>query len=224
MRILALDSSGPVCSVALLQDGQIIERLTDNGLTHSETLMPMLDEVLGEAGLQVRDVELIACVCGPGSFTGVRIAVCAAKALAHAWGIPCAPVNALETLAFGNRDFQGVVCPILDARRGQVYCAAFAGGGTRVLPDQALALEDYLAQLPDGPLLFVGDGVSAHGPKIREMLGERAAVADRESARLRAGFAAGLVAVSENRADYLSLAPIYLRAPQAERERMARNG
>lgn len=229
MTILALDASGPVCSVALMRDGVILaEASQNNGLTHSEVLMPMLDHVMEAAGLRVDAVDAVACVAGPGSFTGVRIGVCAAKALAHAHGMPCVQLDALEVLAMGAFGFEGTICPMLDARRGQVYCAAFrfAEGDRprRVLDDGAMALEDYLKLLPEeGRLLFVGDGVKAHGDRVRALMGDRAMVAPAHRSQLSAGAACQLAAVGGGvRTDYLGLQPIYLRLSQAERERLGK--
>ena len=171
--VLAIDTSGPVAGCAVLKDGKIVHLTAMNhGLTHSETIMPAVDAALEGAGLRCGDVDVFAAVAGPGSFTGVRIGVCAAKGLAHAVGKPCAAVHALEALAMNFYGFDGLCCPILDARRGQVYCAAFdmaRGWPERALADAALPLEDFLATLPRGRrLAFVGDGVPAYGAAVRE--------------------------------------------------------
>ena len=231
MTILALDSSGPVCSVALMRDGKIIaEAAQNNGLTHSQTLMPMLDGVLEAAAVAPGELELIACVAGPGSFTGVRIGVCAAKALAHAHNIPCAQLNALEVLAAGTFGFEGVVCPILDARRGQVYGAGFqcvqGDVPVRLMDDAALPLDAYMERLPKKErLLFVGDGVFVHGDRVLATLGERALIAPPHRSQLSAATACVLAAAGAGvRTDYLGLMPLYLRQSQAERERLANEG
>lgn len=224
-----MDSSGPVCAVALMQDDVILyEARSCNGLTHSETLMPMVDQALSAANIPARELDLIACVAGPGSFTGVRIGVCAARAMAHAWQIPCAQLNALQVLAMAAYGFEGTICPILDARRGQVYGAAFRFDGSmmpeRILPDVAISLEEYVDMLPkQGKLLFVGDGVGIHAPKVMQLLGERAQIAPPHIAQISAAAACTLAMLDEGcRMDHIQLAPIYLRAPQAERERAAR--
>ena len=173
------------------------------------------------------DVDVFAAVAGPGSFTGVRIGVCAAKGLAHATGKPCVAVHALEALAMNFYGFDGLCCPILDARRGQVYCAAFdmAGGmPRRALADAALPLEDFLATLPgDRRLVFVGDGVPVHAETVRGILGERAMIAPPNLRDLRADAACLLAAARpEAWVPAAQLQPIYLRAPQAVRERERR--
>ena len=227
MRILAVDTSGPACSVALTADGKLLgEIVMNSALTHSETVMPAVDEILSREGLTCADMDVFAAVAGPGSFTGVRIGVCVAKALSHATGKPCARVNALEALAVGAFGVGGVICPILDARRGQVYCAAFryAGGKfpERVLPDAALPLDEFLKALPeDQPLYFTGDGVAAYEKELLGALGSRAAVAPAHARVLRASSAC-LIAESLETMPASLLTPIYLRAPQAERERSER--
>ena len=225
ITVLAIDTSGPVAGCALLTEGRIAHlTVMNHGLTHSETIMPAVDAALSAAGLGCRDVDVFAAVAGPGSFTGVRIGVCAAKGLAHAAGKPCAAVHALEALAMNFYGFDGLCCPILDARRGQVYCAAFdmAGGmPERALEDAAQPLEEFLARLPEGRrLAFVGDGVKAHGEAVRRALGERALIAPENLRDLRPDAACLLAAARpETWVPARQLRPIYLRAPQAVRER-----
>ena len=226
--VLAIDTSGPVAGCAVLKDGRIVHQVAMNhGLTHSETIMPAVDEALERAGLTCADVDVFAAVAGPGSFTGVRIGVCAAKGLAHAVGKPCARVHALEALAMNFYGFDGLCCPILDARRGQVYCAAFdmAGGmPERARPDAALPLAEFLATLPGGRrLVFVGDGVPVPGEAVKRALGERALIAPPNLRDLRADAACLLAAARpETWVPAAALQPIYLRAPQAVRERERR--
>lgn len=223
--VLAIDTSGPVAGCAVLAGGKILHLTAMNhGLTHSETIMPAVDEALEGAGLRCGDVDVFAAVAGPGSFTGVRIGVCAAKGLAHAVGKPCAAVHALEALAMNFYGFDGLVCPILDARRGQVYCAAFdmkEGMPRRALEDAAQPLGEFLDRLPgEKRLVFVGDGVPVHGEAVKAALGERAIIAPPHLRDLRAD-AACLIAAArpETWVPASALRPIYLRAPQAVRER-----
>ncbi len=223
--VLAIDTSGPVAGCALLREGRIAQlTVMNHGLTHSETIMPAVDAALCGAGLSCADVDVFAAVAGPGSFTGVRIGVCAAKGLAHAVAKPCAQVHALEALAMNFYGFDGLCCPILDARRGQVYCAAFdmsLGMPERALEDAAQPLEDFLARLPeDRRLVFVGDGVPTYGEAVKRALGDRALIAPENLRDLRAD-AACLLAAARPQAWVSAgqLRPIYLRAPQAERER-----
>ena len=225
MKLLGIDTSGPALSCAVVVDGRVVSLMAMNrALTHSETLMPAVDRALNEAGLTCRELDAIAVVAGPGSFTGVRIGVCAAKGLAHAAGVPCARVHALEALAMNCFGFDGVCCPVLDARRGQVYCAAYdmkGGLPEQALPPDALPLEDFLEKLPrDRRLVFVGDGVKVHGERLERV--ERAVVAPPHLRDLRAD--AACVLAEARRGEWMEgarLTPIYLRAPQAERERRA---
>ncbi len=223
--VLAIDTSGPVAGCAVLKGGKIVHQIAMNhGLTHSETIMSAVDAALSAVNLACADVDVFAAVAGPGSFTGVRIGVCAAKGLAHGAGKPCCAVHALDALAMNFYGFDGLCCPILDARRGQVYCAAFdmrQGLPRRALADAAEPLADFLARLPkDGRLVFVGDGVPVHEAAVREALGDRAMIAPPSLRDLRADAAAVLAARRpETWVEAKTLAPIYLRAPQAERER-----
>lgn len=228
MNILAIDTSGPVASCAVMKDGRVTHLIAMNqGLTHSETIMPAVDEALSASGLTCREIDVFAAVAGPGSFTGVRIGVCAVKGLAHAVDRPCVALDALETLAMNFYGFDGLCCPILDARRGQVYCAAYDmrdGLPKQALPGDAVALETFLGRLPEGRrLVFVGDGVPVHGEKVRAILGDRALIAPENLRDLRADAACVLAAAKrESWTEAKLLRPIYLRAPQAERERKAR--
>lgn len=228
--VLAIDTSGPVAGCAVLKDGRIVHQVAMNhGLTHSETIMPAVDAALDGAGLRCGDMDVFAAVAGPGSFTGVRIGVCAAKGLAHAVGKPCAAVHALEALAMNFYGFDGLCCPILDARRGQVYCAAFdmaEGMPRRALEDAALPLPEFLASLPsDRRLVFVGDGVPVHTGAVEQALGDRAVIAPAHLRDLRADAACLLAAARpEAWVPAAALRPIYLRAPQAVRERERRLG
>ena len=229
MIVLAVDTSGPVCGVAVTRDGRLAyEAAAVNKHTHSASLMPMIDEALSRAGLAVGDVDLFAAVTGPGSFTGVRIGVSTIKGIAHGANKPCAGVNALQALAAGISDTAALICPIQDARAGQVYGAAFAGGmpPKRVLDDMAAKLGEYLeavtARTKDRQkLLFIGDGVQTYREEIEQALGDRAAFPPAQISFLRPSSAA-LLAELETPVDYLALAPYYLRAPQAERARKAK--
>ena len=220
MRLLVIDTSGPVCGVAVMEDEKVLcEYTVQNRNTHSANLMPMTEAALASAGLEVRDLDAVAAVTGPGSFTGVRIGVATAKGLAHGAGIPCIAVDALESLSLSAGGFDGVICPIQDARAGQVYGAAFREG-ERLLPDEPLKLEEYLEKiLPlGGKFLFLGDWMPVHREKIREILGGRAVFAQAHLNYLRPS-AAGLLALRETPTDYLNLQATYLRPPNAQKNR-----
>ena len=225
MRILAIDTSGPACGAAVVEEGRVLsEETVQNRNTHSANLMLLIEEVLRAAGTALSEVDGIACVVGPGSFTGVRIGAATAKGLAHGSGKPCIPVNALEALCRGAGAFPGVILPIQDARAGQVYGAAFRGG-SRLMPDSALALEDFLraaetaAGDDPGPFLFTGDGVAVHEKRIRELWGEKAVFAEAPFRYLRPA-AAGMIALEKGeRTDYRNLRETYLRPPNAQKNK-----
>ena len=146
MRILAFESSAKAASVALLEDGVLAaERFVNNGKTHSATLMPMAEGLLRDCGTDPAELDYIAVAKGPGSFTGVRIGVSAAKGLGWAAEKPLLGVSTLEAMAFQMRHLSGVICPVMDARRAQVYNALFRSDGralTRLTEDRAISLED----------------------------------------------------------------------------------
>ena len=224
MILLFLDTSGPSAGVALMEDGVVrYEAMTVNAFTHSQSILPMTEEAFRRTGLSLEGVDYLAVTAGPGSFTGVRIGVSTVKGLAHALNKPCVAVDALEAMAAGVRPFSGVICPIQDARAGQVYGAAFQGETlARLLPDQPLKLEEFLDQAGTlgERLLFLGDGMPVHRERIAAMMGERALFAPPHLAFLRPAAAAALAWENRDGAvDYLSLEPLYLRAPSAERQK-----
>ena len=228
MKILMIDTSGPSCGAAIVKDGKLVyEAGLEIGMTHSQRLMPMVDAALSMAGMTAADIDLFGAVVGPGSFTGVRIGVSTVKALAHAAGKPCIGIDALEALALNAAEFDGVICPILDARAQQVYGAIFEAGmpPKRQCEDVAEKLTAFLdrVEATGKRALFVGDGAPVSEKTIRERLGEKAVFAPAQHSGLRAGCAAMLAAQYADQAqDYVTLLPLYLRAPQAERERAAR--
>ena len=226
MLIFALDTSGPTAGVALFEDDTVrYEAMARNKMTHSESILPLSDEAFLHTALDIRMVDYFAVTVGPGSFTGVRIGVATVKSMAHACGKPCVAVDALEALAFGGRLFDGVICPIQDARAGQVYGAAFKGiTMERLMEDIPLKIEEYIARVGDlagdKRLLFLGDGMPVHRAVIEKTLGARACIAPPELTYPRPAAIAALAKRDAARAaPYQALSPLYLRAPQAERQR-----
>ena len=221
LKLLAIDTSGPVCGVAILADGAIVyECAVTNRMTHSVNLLPMIDTAFQSAGLTIADMDRLAVVSGPGSFTGVRIGVSTLKGLAHGAGKPCGAVDALEAMAAGAGAFDGVICPIQDARAGQVYGAAFTHGPerpVRLMPDTPLKLEEYVEQLRTfgQRFLFLGDGMPVHRAKLTALLGDAAVFAQPQQAFLRPASVAYLASLATETVDYQSLMPMYLRAPNA---------
>ena len=222
MKILAIDTSGPVCGVAVMDGGAVVyEAATVNKMTHSVNLLPMIDAAMQATGLTIAGMDRLACVTGPGSFTGVRIGVSTVKGLAHGAGnVPCAAVDALEAMAAGAGGFDGVICPIQDARAGQVYGAAFRSGSVRperLMEDIPLKLEEYVGRLRalGERFLFVGDGMPVHRAKLAALLGDAAVFAQPQLAYLRPASAAYLASLESELLDYRTLMPMYLRAPNA---------
>ena len=233
MNILAVDTSGPVAGVAVLRDGLLAyEGAAVNKMTHSVNLMPMVEEALTRGGLGVEEIDLYAAVTGPGSFTVVRIGVSAVKGMAHGAGKPCLGIDALEALATGLWTEGALICPLRDARAGQVYAAAFRAGmpPERKLPNMAVGLPEFVSAAlaacgEKETLCFVGDGAAANRKALGDMLGERAFFPPAHLAYLRPAGAALLAQARAHEAgDYLALRPQYLRAPQAERAREAKRG
>ncbi len=227
MTVLGIDTSSAACSAALTRDGRLLGEIVKNsGLTHSETIMPAVEALLDGEGLRPAEVDLFAAVAGPGSFTGVRIGICAVKAMAGAAGRPCARVNALEAIAEGSA-FEGLICPILDARRQQVYTALFRrerGALRRVREDAALPLEELTGALRgEERVYFTGDGLNTYEEQLKAALGDRALFAPLHVRLLRASAACFIAERrEETRVSARDLTPLYLRLPQAERERNAR--
>lgn len=226
MNILAVDTSGPTAGVAILMEGLLrYEATARNKMTHSVNLMPMVEEGLQKCGASLEQMDLLAVVAGPGSFTGVRIGVSAVKGMAMAIDTPCLGINALEALAFGVGDKKALLCPIRDARAGQVYGAAFRGD-KRLMEDKVLMLPEYLQRiraLGETPL-FVGDGTEPHRQAILETV-PAASFAPAHLNTLKAGAAALLASQQRHQSVRAEqLAPLYLRKPQAQRERERKGG
>ena len=221
MKILVIDTSGPVCGAAVMDETKVYSEFTaQNKNTHSTSLMPMIEAALNAAGTEIGNLDAVAAVTGPGSFTGVRIGVATAKGLAHGAGLPCIPVDALEALAVSAGDFDGIVCPIQDARAGQVYGAAFRQG-ERLTGDAPMKLEEYLDAVESlgERFLFIGDGAPVHQEAICGRMGERAVFAPAYRTYLRPS-AAGWIALKKGTAtDYLGLQATYLRPPNAQKNK-----
>ena len=165
MIILGFESTAKTASVAIMEDERILAAYTiDNGLTQSELLLPMAESMLAHLRLTFSDVGLLAAAVGPGSFTGVRIGVSIIKGLAFGKNIPCASVSAIEELCENMRGIEGIIVPVMDARRSQVYNAIFSSDGReikRLTDDRAISLEELSSNLSkfDGESIYlVGDG------------------------------------------------------------------
>ena len=166
MNILALESSATACSVALCRDGELVAQFYQNsGLTHSRTLLPMVDSLLRSSGHTLEEVDVIAVAAGPGSFTGLRIGVATAKGLAWPGDKDCAPCSTLESMAWQCAHLGGEICAVMDARRNQVYNARFScadGVLTRLTQDRAVGLEELADEVKKSgnAQILVGDGAA----------------------------------------------------------------
>lgn len=224
MNILAVDTSGGACSVAVLQDSVIrAESYMNAGRTHSETLGPMIDFCLSCAGVGIRDIELFSCAVGPGSFTGLRIGIGMLKGFAHASGKPVIGVNTLDALARNAEGTDETICPIIDARRGEVYTATYRSG-ERIIDCRAVPLDTVLEELHGRRVVFLGDAAVNYSDKICTAdAGYR--IAHGGIVLQRAG-SVGRVAFemfqSGLQQDAYSIEPFYLRETQAARVRAER--
>lgn len=241
MKILGLDSSGIVASVALVEDDVLLAEYTVNyKKTHSQTLLPMLDELVRMTELDLNTVDAIAVAAGPGSFTGLRIGSATAKGLGLALDKPLIAVPTVETLAYNLYDTTGLICPIMDARRSQVYTGIYqyeAHKLTIVQEQMAVPITELLEQLGElkKPATFLGDGVPVFRDVIARTMKTAYSFAPAHLNKQRAGAVAALGARCYE--DYLTGGPLgnrvqtarehtpeYLRMSQAERERAKREG
>ena len=227
MKILALDCTATVCSVALCEDETPIALYTlNNGNTHSESLLPMIETVLRHAHLSVSDVDLFACTEGPGSFTGVRIGCATIKGLAFDRQKPCIGISTLEALAENLQGLDGLLCPVMNARRGQVYNALFRfenGAIQRLCPDRAIALTELDKELAgETTIRLCGDGYElAVSALMQASLTPTPSFLIPQNAGSVARCALRAYQTGKSGTDS-SLKPTYLRLPQAERERKER--
>lgn len=227
MLIFGIDTCCMAATAALMDDDKLVaQTVINHNRTHSQKMMPQIESMFELAERDITEVDCFAAAAGPGSFTGVRIGIATAKAFAQACQKPCAAISTLEALANNNVLFDGIISPILDARRGQVYNALFGGGELkRLCGDRAIALTALLTELKeqDRPVLFCGDGVYAFKEEIIKNLGDTAVFARRmNNMNLAASVAElGIKAYeSGNTIPYGELVPQYIRLSQAERERL----
>ena len=232
MRILGIDTAMTTGSVALTEGEQVIaEYLLDIQATHSERLLPALDRLLQDTGSGGDDLDGIAVATGPGSFTGLRIGVATAKALAYTWRKPLIGVNVLEGLAFQVGFASKWVCSLVDARHDEVYGCLYE---IENLPEAAIspkagpveAFVEEVLEIAHGPICFTGDGARAYKDVISELAGERLVTPTSNSMYLRASSISLLGRerlLAGDGHDPLTLAPMYLRLPEAQRRLQARS-
>lgn len=234
MKILAIDTTAAAASAALCEDNFLLgEYFINIKQTHSQTLMPMVGNLLSSSGTKPSDIGLFAVSCGPGSFTGVRIGVAAIKGMALPFGTPCVAVSSLESLALNLASADGVICAVMDARRGQFYNALFEPSGgylKRLTPDRAIEFSslknDIMDSVDKGKKVFlVGDGAQLCYNMFNQTVVEGVSLAPRNLLYARASsvaiagykhFQSGKTITAQE------LLPSYLRLPQAERELKAK--
>lgn len=226
MKILAVDTSATAASVAVAEENKLIGEFSINtALTHSQTLMPMVDELLKNTGLSVNDINAVAVNAGPGSFTGVRIGVAAVKGIAFPKNLPCVSVSTLESMAYNMLGNDCVVCSVMDARCSQVYNALFRVKGyavTRMTDDRALSLTDLKNELQNisEKVVLVGDGAVLCSEFLGSEL-ENIMLAPFNNRIQTASSVAYAAFEKINNGETLTadeLMPVYLRLPQAQRE------
>ena len=226
MLTLAFESSAKAASVALVRDGSLISQYSQcSGLTHSRTLLPMAEDLLKNAELPLQDVDLFAVAHGPGSFTGIRIGVSTVKGLAWATDKPCVGVSTLEAMAWHGLAAGGFVCPVMDARRSQVYNALFEirnGAPVRLTGDRPISLQELTEEVRglQAPVFLVGDGAELTA-RFFAAQGIPFTPAP-ENLRWQSAWGVAMAARGQTPGNADSLLPVYLRLSQAERERQER--
>lgn len=225
MKILAIDSSAGAASVAVTEDKKILsECYINKGLTHSQTLIPMVDFALKNAGMKAGDIDVFAVTNGPGSFTGVRIGVAAIKGLAMGADKPCFGVSTLEAMANSLKLWGSfTVCCVMDARCSQFYTATFYcknGNLKRLTDDRAVSSQELIDGLKktEGKIVIAGDGANLLYDSVKDIIPE--AVLAPENLKWQRAYGAA-VSAAENRESFVpgkELEVKYLRLPQAERE------
>lgn len=225
MRILSIDTATSVAGTAIASENELIAVSCLNvGKTHSQRFLPLLEAMLAGAELSLADMDAIAVTVGPGSFTGLRIGIATAKAFCQALQKPAVPIITLDALAYQGRGLADWICPVLDARKNELYCALYDKWGRQVLPPNAMTPEALGSLLTEkeGDILFLGDGAMPSRERLQPFLGGRYHLAPPER-RLFLADAAALLACEKLAADEVvdaaTLAPFYLRVSEAEKKR-----
>lgn len=227
MKIIAIDASGIAGSVAYMKDSQLVgEYYICHKLTHSETIMPMLEDLKKLVDINLEEVDAIAVTSGPGSFTGLRIGVATAKAMALALDVPIIGVPTLDVMAHNIAYTDSLICPIMDARRNQVYTSIYKWNEEtleRINDHEAIDMGELLAKFEqlEGNIVFVGDGIDVFREQITQRLGKRAKFAPSFLKMQRASTLGHIACMAYEKGDVEDadlFAPIYLRKSQAERE------
>lgn len=233
MKILGIDTSAKTSSVGICEDNQIIDELfLDKGLTHSETILPMIDEILTRNGLSLDDIDALSVNNGPGSFTGIRIGVAVVKGLAFDKDIPCYEVSTLDSITYNCKDKNGLVVATMDARRNQVYNANYQiidGKAEKIKDDRTILIKDLYLEISeyDGDVFVIGDGQD----KVKEFFEANNMLKDNFKFpdyydNLQKGINTALIAYDclENKKSGEELLPSYLKLSQAEQELRKKRG
>ena len=233
MKILGIDTSAKTSSVGICEDNQIIDELfLDKGLTHSETILPMIDEILTRNGLSLDDIDALSVNNGPGSFTGIRIGVAVVKGLAFDKDISCYEVSTLDSIAYNCKDKNGLVVAVMDARRNQVYNSNYQiidGKAEKIKDDGTILIKDLYLEISeyDGDVFVIGDGQD----KVKEFFEENNMLKDNFKFpdyydNLQKGINTALIAYDclENKKCGEEILPSYLKLSQAEQELRKKRG
>ena len=225
MKILALDSSSIVATVALMEEGRLIgELVLHHKKNHSQKLMPLIDRLLAEVETPIEEVDAFGVCIGPGSFTGIRIGVSTAKALAQVGDKPLIGISTLEGLAFNLPYSRGLICPILDAQRDQIYTGLYKWEGSgmyTIQEDRAVGVEEWVEKLKERneTIHLVGDGVEKFAPYFLEELKDRVTIAP-TTVRMPRESSIGCLALQRIQrgeiTNYREVVPRYIRKSQAE--------
>jgi tRNA threonylcarbamoyladenosine biosynthesis protein TsaB len=231
MKILSLDTSGSTASVAILDDNNFLGEYTiNNNKTHSQKLVPMINELINSLGISLSEIDYFSAATGPGSFTGLRIGIATIKGMAHALNKPVIGISTLEGLAYNLQNFDGLICPIIDARNKNVYTAVYSFKQGRLICElnhDALHIDDLLQQLKillssrQQNIIFLGDAAKIYNDLIMEKLDGSALFAPPHLCLQKASSiaAASLNKINEEQAldTYFNIKPLYIRVSQAER-------
>lgn len=227
MRILALDTSSQVASATVVDEEKILgEAILNLNKQHSTMLIPMIDNLLSSLDNDIKDMDCIACASGPGSFTGLRIGAATAKGLCHGAGKPLIGIPTLDGLAFNMAYSKGIICPIIDALRNNVYTALYRWeeGNLKKFEDyMAIPIDELVEKIKayNDDAVFLGDGVFVHRERLKEGLSSRAQFAPPHLVMQRASSTACLALkrfAANDMDNYLDFTPFYIRESQAERE------
>jgi tRNA threonylcarbamoyladenosine biosynthesis protein TsaB len=225
MRVLAVDTSSNVATVAVMEDELLLgEYILNHKKTHSQKIMIMIEQLLDDLELRVQDIDIFAAAVGPGSFTGLRIGVATVKALAHAAGKEVVSVGTLEALAYNVPYAEHIIVPIMDARRNNVFTASYIWdeGFKEIGEPEGITIEECVESCGEFlDTIFVGDGATAHREYITEKLGEHAIFPHGAALNSRASSVAAIAMEKAKRGEtqsYLEMKPYYIKKSQAERE------